>query len=120
MSTTDVLAHTRDWSLSDTPEQESPYSGLSAFVQKSGKSQHLELHVSGAKCAGCLAKIEKSVGALEGVSEARLNLSTGKLNITWQGPLPASDIAETVSGLGYGVSAAAETDADEVQRKEEK
>jgi Cu2+-exporting ATPase len=120
MSTTDVLAHTRDWSLSDTPDQESPYSGLSAFVQKSGKSQHLELHVSGAKCAGCLAKIEKSVGALEGVSEARLNLSTGKFNITWQGPLPASQIAETVSGLGYGVSAAAETDADEVQRKEER
>ena len=120
MSTTDVLAHTRDWSLGDTPDQESPFAGLSAFVQKSGKLQHVELHVSGAKCAGCLAKIEKSVSALEGVSEARLNLSTGKFIVTWQGPLPASAIAETVSSLGYGVSAAAETDADEVQRKEER
>ena len=120
MSTSDVLAHTRDWSLGDTPDQESPYAGLSAFVQKTGKSQHLELHVSGAKCAGCLAKIEKSVAALDGVSEARLNLSTGKFDVTWQGPLPASEIAETVSGLGYGVSAAAETDADDIQRKEER
>ena len=120
MSSTDVLAHTRDWSLGETPEQESPFGDLSAFVQKSGKDQHIELHVSGAKCAACLAKIEKTVGALDGVSEARLNLSTGKFNVTWQGPLPASDIAETVSGLGYGVSAAAETDADELQRKEER
>jgi len=120
MSNSDVLAYTRDWSLGDEHKEDSPFEGLSAFVQKSGKSQHLELHVSGAKCAGCLGKIEKAVGALEGVSEARLNLSTGKFNITWQGPLPASSIAETVSGLGYGVSAAAETDADELQRKEER
>lgn len=120
MSSTDVLAHTRDWSLGDTPEQESPFGDLDAFVQKSGKAQQLELHVSGAKCAACLAKIEKTVGGLDGVSEARLNLSTGKFNVTWQGPLPASDIAETVSGLGYGVTAAAETDADELQRKEER
>ncbi len=69
---------------------------------------------------GLSRKIEKSVGALDGVSEARLNLSTGKFNVTWQGSLPASVIAETVSGLGYGISAAAETDADEVQRKEER
>jgi Cu2+-exporting ATPase len=120
MSNSDVLAYTRDWSLGDEHKEDSPFEGLSAFVQKSGKSQHLELHVSGAKCAGCLGKIEKAVGALDGVSEARLNLSTGKFNITWQGALPASSIAETVSGLGYGVSAAAETDADELQRKEER
>jgi len=120
MSPTDALAHARDWSLGDTPEQESPFSDLDVFVQKSGKTQHLELHVSGAKCAGCLGKIEKAVGGLDGVSEARLNLSTGKFNVTWKGPLSASQIAETVSGLGYGVSAAAETDADEVQRREER
>jgi P-type Cu2+ transporter len=120
MSNSDVLAYTRDWSLGDEHKEDSSFEGLSAFVQKSGKSQHLELHVSGAKCAGCLGKIEKAVGALDGVSEARLNLSTGKFNITWQGALPASRIAETVSSLGYGVSAAAETDADELQRKEER
>ena len=120
MSTTDVLAHTRDWSLGDTSEQESPFGDLSVFVQKSGKNQHIDLHVSGAKCAACLAKIEKAVGGMEGVEEARLNLSTGKFSVTWHGPLPASKIAETVSGLGYGVSAAAETDADELQRKEER
>ena len=120
MSTTDVLAHTRDWSLGDTPEDESPFGDLSAFVQKSGKNKHIELHVSGAKCAGCLAKIEKAVSALDGVSHARLNLSTGAFSVNWEGPLPASHIARTVADLGYGVSAAAETDADELQRKEER
>ena len=120
MTTTDILAHTRDWSLGETPEQESPFGDLSVFVQKSGKSQHIDLHVSGAKCAACLAKIENNVRAMDGVSEARLNLSTGKFAVTWQGALPASAIAQKVSDLGYGVSTAAETDADELQRKEER
>ncbi|MEZ6010961.1 MAG: heavy metal translocating P-type ATPase [Hyphomonas sp.] len=120
MSTTDVLAHTRDWSLGDNPEQDSPFRDIDVFVQKNGKNQHLDLHVSGAKCAACLAKIENNVRSMDGVTEARLNLSTGKFAVTWQGPLPASAIAEKVSGLGYGVSAAAETDAEDLQRKEER
>ncbi|RME98864.1 MAG: hypothetical protein D6773_13825, partial [Alphaproteobacteria bacterium] len=120
MTTLDALAHTRDWSLRDSPEQGSSFEELSAFVHKSGRNQHIELHVSGAKCAGCLAKIENAVRALDGVTEARLNLSTGRFDVTWQGPLPASRIAETVAGLGYGVSASAETDAEALQRKEER
>ena len=120
MSATDVLAHTRDWSIGEPPEDEARFAGLSAFVHKTGKDQHIELHVSGAKCAACLAKIERAVGGLDGVSEARLNLSSGRFDVTWQGALPASEIAETVANLGYGVSAAADTDAEALQRKEER
>ncbi|MEM9939656.1 MAG: heavy metal translocating P-type ATPase [Pseudomonadota bacterium] len=93
---------------------------LSAFVKSSGADKSLALSVRGAKCGGCLNKIEKSLTALPGVSTARLNLSNGKLNITWRGPLSANRIATTLSDLGYGVSAFAEDTAEKAARSEER
>lgn len=63
----------------------------------------LELVVRGARCGGCISKIEKAVAALPGVGEARLNLTTGKLAVTWT-PGSAADgtaVCETLDGLGY-------------------
>ena len=57
----------------------------SPFVRRDGKGgAHLEIMVKGARCAGCLAKIESGVKALPGVTHARLNLSTGKLAVDWR------------------------------------
>ncbi len=62
----------------------------------------IELAVKGARCAGCIAKIESGLKALDGVSEARLNLSTGKLAVTWRdGRMPATAIVKRVHDLGY-------------------
>lgn len=76
----------------------------SPFVQTTGTVRQLELTVRGAKCGGCLSKIEKAVGALPGVSLARLNLSTGEMRIAWSGDLAPARIVETVSDLGYGAA----------------
>lgn len=65
--------------------------------------QRLELVVRGARCAGCLRKIETAVGALPGVAEARMNLTTGKLAVVWA-PGAAADgahVALVLDGLGY-------------------
>jgi Cu2+-exporting ATPase len=57
----------------------------SAFVRGAdGNQQRLELLVQGARCAGCLNKIEKGVAALPGVTLARMNLTTGKLAVQWR------------------------------------
>ncbi|MEL6209193.1 MAG: heavy metal translocating P-type ATPase, partial [Pseudomonadota bacterium] len=93
---------------------------VSAFVQSSGADKSLALSVRGAKCGGCLSKIEKSLTALPGVNTARLNLSNGKLNITWRGPLTANRIATTLTDLGYGVSAFAEDTAEKAAKSEER
>ena len=61
----------------------------------------LELAVSGARCAGCLRKIETAIAALDGVSLARLNLSTGHLRVEWSGTLTPARIPSTLSALGY-------------------
>ncbi len=89
---------------------------ISAFVRQSGGTSELDLTVRGAKCGGCLAKIEKAVGGLAGVEQARLNLSTGRMQVRWRGDLPANQVAAAIRDIGYGVSAHS-TDADAGQTK---
>ena len=51
-------------------------------MRRDGKGEaRLELAVKGARCANCIAKIEKGLKSLDGVTDARLNLSTGKLAV---------------------------------------
>ena len=72
------------------------------FVRGQGGVRSLELSISGAKCAGCLSKIEGAVSRLQGVEQARLNLSTGKLSVKWAGALDPRGVMDAVTGLGYG------------------
>ncbi len=62
----------------------------------------IDIAVRGARCANCLAKIEGGVRAISGVSEARLNLSTGKLHVAWRGDAVAPQaVIHRVRALGY-------------------
>lgn len=93
---------------------------LSPFVTHKGGLNRLSLSVRGAKCGGCLSKIEKSVSALPGIETARLNLSNGQMEVTWSGDLAASRIGETISNLGYGVSVHSEDSASKAAKNEER
>jgi Cu2+-exporting ATPase len=64
--------------------------------------RRLELLVRGAKCATCLTKVEAAAGGAPGVEQARLNLTTGKLSVTFAGAGgdPAAVIA-AVDHAGY-------------------
>ena len=99
-------------------EARTPPFDPSAFVRRTGSQSRLCLHVTGARCGGCLSKIETAVRALPGVVSARLNLSTGKLDILWSGSLDARRISNAVVSLGFGVSASDTADG-EVQRRDE-
>ncbi len=62
----------------------------------------LELLVRGARCAGCIRKIETGVTELAGVTNARLNLSTGRLSVTWANDrIDPRAIVQRVIDLGY-------------------
>lgn len=79
-----------------------PGADFSAFLRKTPKGEtSLELLVKGARCAGCLAKIEKAVAQLPGVDTARLNLTTGKLTVTYRGEGDPAAVVRTLDGLGY-------------------
>ena len=72
------------------------------FVTRRDGAARLELAVYGARCAGCISKIEGGVSKIEGVRNARLNLSTGKLAVEWaDGAFPPRRIVQTLAGLGY-------------------
>ncbi len=74
----------------------------SAFLSREADgSARLELLVRGARCAACMAKIEKGVAALPGVSAARLNLTSGKLSVAFDGPADPARVVETLDDLGY-------------------
>ena len=55
---------------------------MSAFLRKGDDGRaSVDLLVTGARCAGCISKIEREVSGLPGVESARLNLSTGRLAV---------------------------------------
>jgi len=93
---------------------------FSPFVRKKNGLNTLTLSVRGAKCGGCLSKIETAVSAQPGVQQARLNLSNGKLFVAWTGETTAEEIAGRISGLGYGVSAFSEDTSAKVAKSEER
>ena len=56
-----------------------PLSKLTQAVQKAGfdiPSDHIELAIEGMTCASCVARVEKALLKVEGVSEAQVNLAT--------------------------------------------
>ncbi|MFI4976006.1 MAG: heavy metal translocating P-type ATPase [Caulobacterales bacterium] len=76
---------------------------LSGFLshEAAGRAT-LELLVPGARCAACMAKIERGLAALPTVERARLNLTTHKLSVVFKGAGgdPARIMA-TLDDLGY-------------------
>lgn len=76
---------------------------LSAFVRREGAAApRIDLLVTGARCAGCIAKIERAVVAVPGVDAARLNLSTGRLAVTFEaGADDPGRVVEALDALGY-------------------
>jgi Cu2+-exporting ATPase len=75
---------------------------LSRFLKRRADGAvQFDAMVKGARCAGCLAKIEKGVGALPGVAAARLNLSTGKLAVVGGAAFRPEAVLQRLHDLGY-------------------
>lgn len=102
------------------PPSQSVGGDYSPFVQTKGALKSLTLSVRGAKCGGCLSKIENAVGGVPGVEHVRMNLSNGKLSVAWQGATSANTIVDRVTSLGYGVSAYSEDGSEASAKREER
>lgn len=59
-----------------------------------------ELSVPDIHCANCIRAIEKGLGAVEGVTHVRVNLSTRRAAVTWQGSV-APDLLAALDALGF-------------------
>ena len=78
---------------------------LSGFLgRKASGEGTVELLVPGARCAACMAKIERGLAALPDVGQARLNLTTHKLSVTFKGAGDPGVILAALDDLGYRAS----------------
>lgn len=59
-----------------------------------------ELSVPDVHCGACIRRVEKSLNALPGVQNARVNLSTRRVAVEWQGDAPPP-LRRTLDRLGY-------------------
>ena len=104
------------------PLPDAPQTGYAAFVRPSTENpaeHELSLKVTGIHCANCIRKIEGSLNDDTQTTHARLNFTTGRLAIRWQGsPQKADEYAQTIENLGFGVHPFREQLADNADTAE--
>jgi len=67
-------------------------------------SHSLSVLVRGAYCAACIQKIESCIAQQDNVINARLNFSTGKFSVDWNGSASrANNFIRSIEDLGYSV-----------------
>jgi len=67
--------------------------------------QTVTLPISGMTCANCAANIERSVGKLRGVTEARVNFAGDQATVTFDPrTLPLGEVIARIERAGYGVT----------------
>ena len=76
--------------------------------------EKLKFNVSGMSCAACSARVEKVVGALDGVKSVSVSLLTNSMMVEFESPLTPKDISRAVSDAGYKASPV----SDKSQKKE--
>lgn len=75
---------------------------MTAYVRAEEGLSRLACMVEGIQCGGCVAKIERALTAEPDVREARVNLSTKRMTVAWDGPpARAGGLAAKVAGLGF-------------------
>ena len=78
---------------------------VSAYIRAEGDTHTLALMVEGIHCGGCVAKIERALADQPGVRRGRVNMTTRRLSLAWDGPpSQGSDLVATVARLGYRVA----------------
>jgi len=78
----------------------------------------MQLAVEGVHCAGCMAKIERTLGAMPGVTNARLNFTNRRLTVDWRrGEVEPGAIVEKLEAIGYRAHPFARAAEDEEARQ---
>ncbi|RYE76976.1 MAG: heavy-metal-associated domain-containing protein, partial [Hyphomicrobiales bacterium] len=75
-----------------------------------------DLAVPGLHCAACIRAVETGLARLPGVAQVRVNLSTRRVAVQWQGE-EAPELLTSLAGLGYpGHLFESEADGDDPER----
>jgi Cu2+-exporting ATPase len=66
-----------------------------------GGLRQTDLAAPGIHCGACITNIEKSLASLDGVEQARVNLSTKRVSVRWRSDTGAPPLSEALAKLGY-------------------
>jgi len=61
--------------------------------------------VTGMTCSHCASSVTEEVGALDGVTDASVDLPTGRVTVTSDTELAVDDVRTAVEEAGYQLSA---------------
>ncbi|MBV1887395.1 MAG: cadmium-translocating P-type ATPase [Parvibaculaceae bacterium] len=80
-----------------------PSSDANLYARLSAEGiAEMDLIVPGMHCAGCLGKVERGLGSVDGILYTRANLSTKRVKVKWHPEQTNSDkVLSTLSGLGF-------------------
>ncbi|MDX1574741.1 MAG: heavy metal-associated domain-containing protein, partial [Kiloniellales bacterium] len=60
-----------------------------------------DLEIEGMTCAGCVTRVERSLAAVPGVTEASVNLATRRARVEAGPQVPEEDLVAAVASAGY-------------------
>jgi len=66
-----------------------------------GDMVHTLLVVPAMHCAGCMAKIERTLGRIAGVASARVNLTARQVAVTHDHSVTVPDLVASLNGVGF-------------------
>jgi copper chaperone CopZ len=61
--------------------------------------------VVGMTCGHCVSAVTSELSKLPGVSEVRVDLATGTVDVTSADPLPLDDVKAAIDEAGYALTA---------------
>lgn len=61
----------------------------------------VELEIEGMHCAACVARVEKALGAVQGVESATANLATERARVQLTGGVPTAELVSAVEATGF-------------------
>lgn len=62
---------------------------------------HLDVDIQGMTCAACVARVEKGLSRLPGVTAVEVNLATGRARLTASSEPDFAAVAQAVHGVGF-------------------
>ncbi len=65
---------------------------------------HQTYTVSGMTCGHCVAAVSQEVGALDGVTDVRVDLASGEVAVASTRPLTRDEVAAAVDEAGYSLA----------------
>ena len=73
------------------------------------ESRTITVPVEGMSCASCVGRVDRALGALDGVGDVSVNLATESAQLSLDGPERLSAVVDTLRELGYPARTATAT-----------